>query len=403
MCEIKDIRIRKILDSRGHFTVESTVSCSEGSGRAAAPSGASTGKSEVVAIPKGGIDQAIINFRRNIIPKMIGHDAGRQKDIDELLHKLDGTDDFSKIGGNLTTAFSLAVAKAAASSQHMPLYVYLGGHMRRRCPHPYGNVLNGGRHAQGGTDIQEFLVIARGKSVQEEVFANALVHQKLNAVIAKNFPGMAIGRGDEGGWVVQTDNRKALTMVQQAAKEAEKESGVPIRLALDLAASEFYSKGKYIYNNKPETLDTKGQIQLVKRLIDEFDLFSVEDPLQEDDFEGYAELTDLVGDRCLVIGDDIFTTNSKRLEKGIKMKSANAILIKVNQIGTLTDAYEAIRLAQNNGYKTVISHRSGETEDETIADVGTAFDCFAIKTGAVGGERIAKLNQLIRIEESMEE
>jgi len=400
MSEIEDIKIRKILDSRGNPTVEIEVYTIDGGfGRSAAPSGASTGKHEVVAYPQKGIDFAIEQFRKKYIPKLLGMEATEQSEFDAMLHELDGTENFSNMGGNVSTAASLAVAFAGASDYGMPLYRYLGGTLAHSLPRPFGNVLNGGRHAVGSTDIQEYLVVAEGDSFSESVFANAMVHKKVKEKISKKYPDIALGKGDECGWVAKLGNIEALEILTEACKDVRDELKVDVFPALDLAASEFYEKGKYHY--KEQTLDTEGQIDFIAKLVEKYDLYSVEDPLDEEDYEGYVKLTERIGDRCLIIGDDIFVTNYERIEKGIEMGAANAVLIKVNQIGTLTDAHEAVTLAHDYGYATVISHRSGETTDMGIAHLSVAFGCFGIKTGVIGGERIAKLNELIRIEEEI--
>lgn len=400
MSEIEDIKIRKILDSRGNPTVEIEVFTFDGGyGRSAAPSGASTGKHEVCAYPSKGIDFAIEQFRKKHIPKLLGMEATAQEELDAMLHELDSTANFSNMGGNVATATSLATAYAAASEYGMPLYRYLGGTLARTLPLPFGNVLNGGKHAVGSTDIQEYLVVAQCETFSDSVFANAMVHKKVKEKISKKYPDVALGKGDECGWVAKLGNIEALEIVAEACKEVSDTLKIEVHPALDLAASEFYEKGKYHY--KEQTLDQEGQIDFIVKLVEKYGLYSVEDPLDEEDFEGYVKLTERIGDKCLIIGDDIYVTNYERIEKGISMGAANAVLIKVNQIGTLTDAMDAVSLAHDNGYSTIISHRSGETTDAAIAHLSVAFGCLGIKTGVVGGERIAKLNELIRIEEEL--
>ncbi|MCX8173577.1 MAG: phosphopyruvate hydratase [Thermoplasmata archaeon] len=400
MSEIEDIKIRKILDSRGNPTVEVEIFTLDGGyGRSAAPSGASTGKHEVCAYPAKGLDFAIEQFRKKHIPKLLGMEVTAQEEFDAMLHELDATDNFSNMGGNVAAATSLAVAFAAASEYGMPLYRYLGGAFARTLPLPFGNVLNGGKHAVGSTDIQEYLVVAQGETFRDSVFANAMVHKKVKEKISKKYPDVALGKGDECGWVAKLGNIEALEIVVEACQEVRDTLKIEVHPALDLAASEFYEKGKYHY--KEQTLSPEGQIDFVAKLVEKYGLYSLEDPLDEEDFEGYVKLTERIGDKCLIIGDDIFVTNYDRIEKGIRMGAANAVLIKVNQIGTLTDALDAVSLAHDNGYSTVISHRSGETTDAAIAHLSVAFGCLGIKTGVVGGERIAKLNELIRIEEEL--
>ncbi|MGC8912920.1 MAG: phosphopyruvate hydratase [Thermoplasmata archaeon] len=400
MSEIEDIKIRKILDSRGNPTVEVEIFTYDGGyGRSAAPSGASTGKHEVCAYPQKGVDFAIEQFTKKYIPKLLGLEATEQEEFDNILHELDGTENFSNMGGNVATAASLAVAFAAASEYGMPLYRYLGGALAKTLPLPFGNVLNGGKHAVGSTDIQEYLVVSNGETFRDSVFANAMVHKKVKEKITKKYPDVALGKGDECGWVAKLGNIEALEIVAEACNEVRDATKVEVYPALDLAASEFYEKGKYHY--KEQTLNQEGQIDFIAKLVEKYNLYSVEDPLDEEDYEGYVKLTERIGDKCLIIGDDLFVTNYERIEKGIEMGAANAVLIKVNQIGTLTDAHDAVALAHDSGYSTVISHRSGETTDTAIAHLAVAFGCFGIKTGVIGGERIAKLNELIRIEEEI--
>lgn len=396
MTVIEDLFIRKIIDSRGNPTVEVDVFTVNGFGSAAAPSGASVGTYEVSSFPKNGVDTAISFFKKSVIPKLVGKDASEQRDIDAILHEIDGTENFSKIGGNVAVAVSIAVAKAAANTFYLPLYQYVGGVFASKIPKPLGNVLGGGKHAIGGPDIQEFLVTTFAP-INEAVFGNAEVYKKVKEELKHRFPGAAIGRGDEGAWVAHLGNEEALDIVSYSCKSVSDRTGLEIRPSLDFAASEFYKDGKYRYKDK--MLDTEGQINFVAELVDKHDLYLVEDPLNENDFDGFAKLTEMIGDRCIVVGDDLFVTNKKRLEKGIKMGACNSILIKPNQIGTLTETFETVSLAHSNGYVPVMSHRSGETTDDAIAHLAVGLGCPIIKTGVVGGERIAKLNELIRIGE----
>ncbi len=401
MPSIEGAEIRKILDSRGDPTVEVDILAEGSRGRAAAPSGASTGAHEVRALPEGGVDAAIARFHEDVEPRLIGLEVTAQKEVDGLLQQIDGTPDFSRIGGNVAVAVSLAVAKAAANSFGLPLYRYVGGAFAHRLPHPMGNVIGGGRHAIGGTTIQEFLAVAQGPTVAASVFANARVHRVVRDVLRERQPSGPLGRGDEGAWVAGIGDEDALAILAEACRVVSHEVGFDVAPALDLAASEFYASGKYRYRDR--ALSPDEQIDFVAGLVERFGLFSVEDPLDEEDFAGYARLTERVGGRCHVIGDDLFATNVERLRKGIGVRAANAILIKPNQIGTLSGAKAAVDLAHRHGYATVMSHRSGETTDETIAHLAVAFGCLGIKTGTVGGERIAKLNELIRIEEGLVE
>ena len=400
MSLIEDIIIRKILDSRGNPTVEVEVMTENGYGIAAAPSGASTGEHEVKAFPEGGVDKAISIFRDDIETELIGMDTFEQEHIDSMLHQIDGTPDFARIGGNVSVAVSLAIAKTSASILGIPLYQYIGGAFVRSIPNPQGNLIGGGRHAIGGTDIQEFLVVSRSDSISKSVFANAYAHKIVGKKLKAKLPDTAIGKGDEGAWVAKLTNEEALEILRGTCDEVGSELGIDIDPSLDVAASELYENGQYVYKDK--TLTTDQQVDYIIKLIEDFDLHMVEDPLDENDFEAYAKLTQAVGHKCIIVGDDLYVTNRERLQKGIDMGSSNAILIKPNQVGTLTDTVQTVNTAKENGYKTIISHRSGETIDETIAHLGVAFGSYAIKTGAVGGERIAKLNELIRIAEDLE-
>ncbi len=400
MSFIEQIFIRKVLDSRGNQTVEVEVLTENGYGILAAPSGASTGEHEVKALPEAGIDTAITIFEDDIEPQLIGADVMQQKEIDDLLHQIDGTPNFARIGGNVAVATSLAVAKAAASTLGIPLYQYVAGAFKSHIPYPLGNLIGGGRHAIGGTDIQEFLVISTGPSAQQNVFANAEAHKRVGKKLKALLPDSAIGKGDEGAWVAKLTNEKALEVLRETCDEVSSEVGFKIMPSLDVAASELYDGQSYKYKDK--TLTPDQQIDYMIKLTEDFELHILEDPLDQNDFANYAKLTQAVGGKCLVVGDDLYVTNRERLAKGIEMGATNSILIKPNQIGTLTDTIATVELANKNGFETVISHRSGETTDETIAHLGVAFGSHAIKTGAVGGERIAKLNELIRIQEDME-
>ena len=400
---IEDVQVRKILDSRGNPTIEVDVLTWNGSGRAAAPSGASTGSREVVSFPEGGVDRVVSEMEDFIASELIGMDAEDIETIDEVLKEIDGTDNLSAIGGNTTVAISMAVAKAAASSYNMPLYKYIGGNLVNELPFPLGNMMNGGAHAGvNAPDIQEFLVVPIGATnVGDAIFANASVHRKLKELIQikdSNFTG---GKGDEGGWVPNITNVDALEIQVKACEEVGDELGIEIRPSLDMAASELWdaNKQKYVYAQDGIERDTGDQIDFVKDIIETYNMFYVEDPFDESDFDGFAQLTAKVGKKCLICGDDLFVTNKELLAKGIEMNAANAIIIKPNQIGSLSETYATVKLAKENGIVPVVSHRSGETTDETIAHLAVGFGAPMIKTGAIGGERIAKLNELIRIEE----
>ncbi len=402
---IEDVRVRKILDSRGNPTVEVDVITWNGFGRAAAPSGASTGAREVVAFPVGGVDKIIGEVEDIISSELIGMDAEDLNEIDMVLKEIDGTENLSSIGGNTTVAVSMATAKAAASSYNMPLYRFLGGYMPTEIPYPLGNMINGGAHAgRNAPDIQEFLVIPVGaENITEAVFTNVNVHKKIRELIQAKDNSFTGGKGDEGGWAPNLTNEEALEIQVKACQIISDETGVEVKPAMDLASSEMWdsSKEMYIYQREGVERSTGEQVDFVEEIIDNYGFFFVEDPIREDDFEGFTELTRKVGKKCIICGDDIFVTNAELLQEGIDKQAANSIIIKPNQIGTLTDTYNTVELARNNKYVPVVSHRSGETTDETIAHLAVAFSCPIIKTGAVGGERIAKLNELIRIEKEI--
>lgn len=397
---IKTALVRRILDSRGNPTVEVELASKGASARVAAPSGASTGATEVRAFPEGGAEASVRHFRRRLAPKIVGADAADQAGFDATLHTVDGTADFSSLGGNLAVAASLAAARLAAQDKGLPLWAYLKGPARSKpsYPGPQGNVIGGGAHAVGGTDIQEYLAFTRNAPPSKSIFANALVHRLVKDALKQRFPGKIIGKGDEGAWIAPTTNDKALQLLARCCEKASETTGLKVVPALDFAASEFFKGGRYRYKHGALTPDE--QVDYVEMLVDAHGVASVEDPFAEDEFGSFADLTKRVGGKCLVVGDDIFTTNVERIQRGIRERSANAVLIKPNQIGTLTDTMAAVGLAKSAGWETVTSHRSGETPDDTIAHLAVAFGSVAIKTGAVGGERIAKLNELVRIEEA---
>ncbi|WP_435153461.1 phosphopyruvate hydratase [Haladaptatus sp. DFWS20] len=398
MTRIEHVRLRQILDSRGNATVEADVLTESGGfGRAAAPSGASTGEYEAIELEPG---EAIAAAREHAVPRLEGNVyVGDQRDVDNTLRAADGTDNFSEIGANSAVAISMAAAKAAADVLGAPLYQHLGGAFRGDTfPVPLGNVIGGGEHAADATAIQEFLAAPVGApSVQDAVFANAAVHRKAAEILDER--GVPSAKGDEGAWAPSIDDDEAFEVMEEAVSTVADDVGFDVRFGLDMAGAELYEDGEYHYRD--QTRSTDEQIDYVANLVDEYDLVYVEDPLDENDYEGFAELTDRVGDRTLICGDDLFVTNVERLSDGIEQGAGNSILIKPNQIGTLSDAFDAIELAVENGYDPVISHRSGETEDTTIAHLAVATDAPFIKTGTVGGERTAKLNELIRIEQNV--
>jgi enolase len=393
MTEIELIRMRTILDSRGNPTVEAEVWTENGFGRAAAPSGASTGAYEAKVRPAW---EAVEEAQERVIPSLIGEDAADQVGFDGMLREMDGTPDFASIGANVAVALSLANARAAASAMGLPLFRYLGGIFVTGIPLPLGNVIGGGAHAPGATEIQEFLVVPTGAAdAREAVFANAAVHRRVKENLTAR--GIVCGKGDEGAWAPEIDDRAAFDIVREAVDSVSDDLKISVNLGIDVAASQLWTDGRYRYRDAER--DTGGQIAYLAELIDTYGLVYVEDPLHEDDFAGFAELTRQVKDRCLVCGDDLFVTSAERIMAGIESGSGDCVLIKPNQVGTLTDTFEAVKLAHRHGMETVMSHRSGETTDDTIAHLATAFGCIFLKCGVVGGERTAKLNELIRIEE----
>jgi enolase len=393
---IESVRLREILDSRGNPTVEADVLTESGGfGRAAAPSGASTGEFEAIELDAR---EAIARAREEAVPRLVDEVyAGDQRSVDDALAAADGTENYSGIGANSAVAISMAAAKAGADALGAPLYQHLGGAFRgRNFPIPFGNVIGGGEHAADATDIQEFLAVPIGApSVADAVFANALVHGTVGDLLEER--GTPAGKGDEGAWAPAIPDAEAFELVEEATDAVEDEVGFEIGFGLDVAASEFYDPDTEVYEYSDTERDREEQVAYLADLVDEYGLLYVEDPLDENDFEGFSDLTERVGDRTLVCGDDLFVTNTERLARGIEIGAGNSILIKPNQIGTLSETFDAIELAVENGYETVISHRSGETEDTTIAHLAVATGAGYIKTGAVGGERTAKLNELIRI------
>jgi enolase len=396
MTQISSISLRRVLDSRGNPTVEADVLTETGGfGRAAAPSGASTGEYEAIELPPG---EAIAAARKHAVPRLVDEAfAADQREVDAALHAADGTDDFSEIGANSAVAISMAAAKAGADVLGAPLYQHLGGAFRGEAfPTPLGNVIGGGEHAKEATHIQEFLAAPVGApSVSEAVFANAAVHARAAELLDER--GVPAAKGDEGAWAPAISDAEAFDVMADATADVEDELGFEVAFGLDMAAAELYDADADVYRYGEETKTPAEQVAYVAEMVDEYGLAYVEDPLDEDDYEGFADLTDRVGDRTLICGDDLFVTNVERLERGIELGAGNSILIKPNQIGTLTDAFDAIELAYRNGYQPVVSHRSGETEDATIAHLAVATAAPFIKTGTVGGERTAKLNELIRI------
>ena len=415
--KIIDIHAREILDSRGNPTVEAEVTLECGcKGIASVPSGASTGENEAIELRDGdpkryfgkGVLKAVSNVNNIIAPEICGFRADEQKAIDRRMRELDGTENKSKLGANAILAVSLAVAKAAAKCSGMPLYKYLGGPDSTILPIPMMNIINGGSHSDSPVAFQEFMI----RPIGAPTFSDALrmgdeIFHSLKAILKER--GLSTAVGDEGGFAPALSGiEDALEMIMYAIDRAGYLPGRDVTIALDCAASEFYKNGVYDYRifegEKGKRLDREGQLKYLKTLIERYPIDSIEDGMSENDWEGWVLLTQEIGDRCQLVGDDLFVTNIQYLSKGIKMGCANAILIKLNQIGTLTETLEAIEMAKRNGYKVIISHRSGETEDTTIADLAVAVNGGQIKTGSLSrAERTAKYNRLLRIEEELGE
>ena len=406
---IEEILAREILDSRGNPTVEVDVICDDGSfGRAAVPSGASTGEHEAIELRDKvkkrylgkGVQKAVRNIEDKIAPKLIGADVTAQYEVDQLMLKLDGTSNKSKLGANAILGVSLAVAKAAANSLYIPLYAYLGGTSANTLPVPLMNIINGGAHADNNLDFQEFMIVPLGfDKFSEAIRAGVEVFHNLKAILNKK--GYATSVGDEGGFAPNLkSNEEAIECILEAITKAGYSVGDGISLALDVASSEFYKNGKYEVEGKK--INKEKLVDIYSDWIKQYPIISIEDPLSENDWKGWQLMTEQLGNKVQIVGDDLFVTNTKRLARGIKENAGNSILVKVNQIGSLTETLQAIRMAQQAKFTYIISHRSGETEDSTIADIAVATNSGQIKTGSASrSDRIAKYNQLIRIEEEL--
>ena len=408
MADIMHIFAREILDSRGNPTVEVEALLADGShGRAAVPSGASTGEHEAHELRDGderyagkGVLKAVGSVNETIADELAGLEADDQRIVDSLMLELDGSDNKKNLGANAILGVSMAVAKAAADSAALPLYRYIGGPNAHVLPVPMMNILNGGAHADSGVDVQEFMIAPIGA----ETFTEALrmgteVYHALKSVLkSKN---LSTGLGDEGGFAPSVGSTKeALDLIVEAIEKAGYTAGEDVALALDVASSEFFKDGAYDFERGRHT--PEEMIQVYADLVEQYPIVSIEDPLDENDWDGYVTLTQQLGDKVQLVGDDFFVTNPARLAEGIEKGAANALLVKVNQIGTLTETFDAVELAHRNGYRTMMSHRSGETEDTTIADLAVALSCGQIKTGAPArSERVAKYNRLLRIEEEL--
>ena len=412
MTEIIHVHAREILDSRGNPTIEAEVALVCGAtGRAAVPSGASTGEHEMVELRDGdrkryvgkGVKKAVSNVMDKIGPEIVGMDCLSQRDIDETMIRMDGTPNKGALGANAILSVSLACARAGAAALELPLYRYIGGVIARDIPVPMMNIINGGQHADNNVDLQEFMIMPVGApNFREALRWSAEVFHALKAVLKGKGYNTAVG--DEGGFAPNLkSNEEALGVIVEAIQKAKYKPGKDICIALDPAASSFYQNGKYVLAAEKKPNKTAAEmVRFYEELVKKYPIISIEDGLAEDDWEGWKLLTDALGSKIQIVGDDLFVTNRKRLEKGIAMGIANSILIKLNQIGTLTETLDTIQTAKEAGYTTVVSHRSGETEDTTMADVAVAANCGQIKSGSLSrSERLAKYNQLLRIEEEL--
>ena len=405
---IKDVKAREILDSRGNPTVEVDVILENGIvGRAAVPSGASTGEREALEMRDGGtrfngkgVLNAVNNVNTEIREAVIGMDAADQKALDYKMIELDGTETKSRLGANAILGVSMAALRASAIAAGKPLYAYVGE--GKTLPVPMMNIINGGAHADNKLDFQEFMIIPQANTIHDRVRIGAEVFHSLKKVL--NERGLSTGVGDEGGFAPDLEsNTEGFELIIEAIKKAGYEPGKDVCLAIDVAASEFYNDGKYELVGEGRSLTTDELIEFYEELVSKYPIISIEDPVDENDWEGFRKITERIGDRVQLVGDDLFVTNKKCLQMGIDNHAGNAILLKVNQIGTITETLETIELARANGYKTIISHRSGETEDTTIADLAVGLDLGQIKTGSMSRtDRICKYNQLMRIEEEIE-
>ena len=405
--KIKNIIGREILDSRGNPTVEVDVILEDGTlGRACVPSGASTGEREALELRDGGsrylgkgVLKAVNNVNTILRDNLIGFDAYDQKGLDYKMIELDGTETKSKLGANAILGVSMANLKAAAISKGLPLYKYIGD--GTLLPVPMMNIINGGAHADNKLDFQEFMIIPQADTIKERVRIGSEVFHNLKKVL--NSKSLATGVGDEGGFAPNLNsNKEGFELIMEAIEKAGYVPGKNVKLAIDVAASEFYKDGKYVLAGENRSLTTEELINFYEELVNTYPIISIEDPVDENDWEGFRLITERLGDRIQLVGDDLFVTNKKCLQKGIDNHAGNAILLKVNQIGTITETLETIDLARKNGYNTVISHRSGETEDTTIADLAVGLSLGQIKTGSMSRtDRICKYNQLMRIEEEL--
>ena len=402
--KITSLTARRVLDSRGEPTVEVDIFSRGAVARVAAPSGKSRGKWEVQPFPEGGVDEAAARVRKLLAPDLAGMNADRQQQIDEKLHEVDGTERFSRIGGNTAYAVSIAAALLSSTVRKIPLYKKLAGSAKVRIPLPLGNVVGGGAHARGKrTDIQEFLVVpTKATSAAQAAEANIKVHAEI-ACLAIQRGSPIIGKGDEGGWVLDMTTEQTLDLIADACQTVSLATGADVRIGLDVAASSLWDEKEraYVYKRDEKRFSEGGQIDFILNLIERYRLVYVEDPLHEDAFEAFAQLRKKAGN-TLICGDDLLVTNTARIQQAVRHASANAMIVKTNQVGTLSDSRKAVEKAQSAGYVTVMSHRSGEVCSGELAQIAVGLSCPMIKCGVIGGERISKLNELIRIEEDAE-
>jgi enolase len=405
---IKDIRCRTIFDSRGVETIEVDVVTANSFGRAAAPFGApgSRGEFEAQAYSPLGLQHSVKIVTSEIKPALIGKDAGNLAEIDSLIKRIDGSANYGNIGGNTSVVVSTAAAKAAANSRHIPLFQFLSPNAKT-LPLPLGNIIGGGAHSIGPSpDMQEHLVVPLGaKTIRQAVELNLEVHQTVETLLEAKYPNFVGGTDDENAWAADLDDRTAFEILEQACRQVEDRHGLEIRMGLDLAADRLWDRTNNLYNYNREGVSrtTEQQIDYLAELIDRFRLYYAEDCFHSNDYESFAKLKKMAGQTCLICADDIFATNVERSLRGVQIDAANAMIIKPNQVGTISEAMQTNSVAQRNGIRTILSHRSGETIDDSIAHIAVAFGAVMIKTGVAGGERLAKLNELIRLEEAFPE
>lgn len=403
--EVSDAISRIIFNSRGEETIEVEIHCGKFFGRAAAPSGASTGRREVPPYPLGGVRSARTIFYESIRPKLIGTDCSDQRSIDKLLHEIDASEDFSRIGGALAYAVSLAAASVAAVALGVPLYKHLSPRSNHHIPIPLGNVLGGGKHTgKGAPDIQEFLVLPYGaKDLHEAIRTNFMIHARVGEILKKSNALFTGGRGDEGGYSINSGNIEALKAVKEAAVDTADKTGTKIGIGLDMAASSFWNEkdGEYFYARENAVRNREEQMSYVLSLIEDYGLAYVEDPFHEGDWDGFAYITSKAK-RTLICGDDLIVTRKENVREATRRHAVNAIIVKPNQVGTITDASECVSEAASKGIVTIVSHRSGETSDAHLSHLAVALDCQLVKSGIMGGERVSKANELLRISETFE-